>query len=80
MEKALEYIVNKFPDQATSTIDLYCIDEDFRVLCEDYLTSIQTIEASRLKVLTDRLVENEYIQVALELEKEILHFLQNKKK
>jgi hypothetical protein len=80
MDKALEYVVSKFPDHAASISDLYCTCEDFRIVCEDYLTSVQTIEASRLRVLTNRSVENEYAQVSLELEKEIFHMLQRRNK
>jgi hypothetical protein len=80
MEKALEYILRKFPDYATSITELYYNNEDFRILCEDYLTSVQTVEASRMKVLTNRSVENEYIQVSIELEKEIFQMLQRRSK
>jgi len=80
MDKALEYVVRKFPDHAASMSDLYCTCEDFRILCEDYMTSVQTVESSRLKFLTDKLVENEYIQVSIELEKEIFQILQRRSK
>jgi hypothetical protein len=80
MDKALEYVVRKFPGHAASMSDLYCTCEDFRILCEDYMTSVQTVESSRLKFLTDKLVENEYIQVSIELEKEIFQILQRRSK
>ena len=80
MEKELDYVLRKFPDHTAIMIDLYCTDEDFRILCGDYLTSVQTIEECRLKVLKDRTVENEYLQVALDLEKEILCLLKRKNK
>ena len=80
MEKALEYIIRKFPDHSASLTDLYCMDEDFRILCEDYLISVSTLEECRLKVLNDRTFENEFLQLSLELEKEILHLLRSKSK
>jgi hypothetical protein len=80
MEKALDYVLRKFPDHTATMIDLYCTDEDFRILCEDYQTSVMTVEECRVKVLTDRKIENEYLQVALELEKEILRLLTRKSK
>jgi hypothetical protein len=78
MEKALEYILRKFPDQGEPTIDLYCADEDFRILCEDYLTTVNTLEECRLKALNDRTYENEFLHLAIELEKEIIHQLRKR--
>ena len=80
MEKALEYILRKFPDHSAYMSDLYCADEDFRILCEDYLTSVNTLEECRLKVLHDRTFENEFLQLSIELEKEILHSLRSRRK
>jgi hypothetical protein len=80
MEKALEYILRKFPDHSDSMIDLYCIDADFRILCEDYLTTVKTLEESRQKAFNDRVFENEYVQLSLELEKEIFHLLRSRNK
>jgi hypothetical protein len=80
MEKALDYIIRKFPDYGTSMIDLYSMDEDFRILCSDYLTSVETLEECRLKVLNDRTVENEYVRLSLDLEKEILYLLRKTNK
>jgi len=80
MEKGLEYIVRKFPDHGTSVIDMYTVDEDFRILCSDYVTSVETLEECRLKVLNDKTIENEYVQLSLDLEKEILHLLRKKNK
>jgi hypothetical protein len=80
MEKALEFVVRKFPDHSTSLTDLYCTDEDFRILCEDYRISVLTVEECRLKVMTDRSIENEYLQVSRALEEEIFHLLQGRRK
>lgn len=75
MRKALEFILSKFPDHRNKIIELYNKDEDFRILCEDYLTSVKTIEECRQKVIEDRGVENEFLQVNLDLEKEIVRLL-----
>jgi hypothetical protein len=80
MEKALEYILKKFPDHGASMTDLYCTDEDFRILCEDYLTSMRTLEEYGLKGFHDRTFENEFLQLSLELEKEIFHLLRSGRK
>jgi hypothetical protein len=78
MEKALEYILRKFPDHSTPMIKLYYWDEDFRILCEDYLTTVHTLEECRLKMLHDKTFENEYLQLSVELEKEIFHLLRTR--
>lgn len=75
MRKAFDHILAKFPDQRTKIIELYNNDEDFRILCEDFLTSTQTLEECRQNVIKDREFENEFLQVNLDLEKEIVHLL-----
>jgi len=67
MGKAFEFILSKFPDHRTRIIELYNNDEDFRILCE---------EECRQKVIEDRGVENEFLQVNLDLEKEIINLLE----
>ena len=73
MIKALEYILTRFPDQRAKIINLYNTDDDFKTLCEDYFTSVQAIEKCRTSATKGREVENEYLHVNLELEKEILN-------
>jgi len=53
-------------------------DEDFRLLCDDFLVTSKSIEASRQNVIQERDFENEYVYVFLELEKEIHHLLVKK--
>jgi len=79
MRKALEFILSKFPDHRAKIIELHNNDEDFRILCEDYLASTMTLEESRQKVINDREFENEFLQVNLDLEKEIIHLLEKYK-
>jgi hypothetical protein len=74
--KALEYMLAKYPDHNAKIIDLYSKDEDFRILCEDYLTIAQSIEKCRLNVIKDKEYKNEFVQVYLDLEKEIIHLLE----
>ena len=76
MTKELVYILGKFPDHADKIIDLYNKDEDFRILCEDYITSIHAAEERRLNAIQDRKIEREFLHVNLELEKEIIHLLE----
>ena len=76
MTKELVYILGKFPDHTDKIIDLYNKDEDFRTLCEDYITSIQAAEERRLNAIMDRKIEKEFLHVNIELEKEIIHLLE----
>ena len=65
----------KYPDHGTKLIDLYNKDDDFRILCEDYLDIAQSIEKYRQNVIKDKEYKNEFIQVYLDLEKEIIRLL-----
>ena len=76
MRKAFDHILTKFPDHRAKIIELYRKDEDFRILCDDYLTSVQTIEEYRLKTLSDKEYESEFLRIYLDLEKEIIRLLE----
>lgn len=76
MTKELVYILGKFPEHSDKIIDLYKRDEDFRTLCEDYVTSIQAAEERRLNAIKDRKIEKVFLNVNQELEKEIIHLLE----
>jgi hypothetical protein len=60
-------------------IDLYCTDDDFRILCGDYLTTVDTLEESRMKSINNQTIENAFLQLSLDLEKEILHLMKRRK-
>ena len=77
MNKALEYILEKYPDHRHKIMALYAADEDFRALCEDYLISTTSLEEYRNIAIKDREVESEYTQVCIELDKEIIQVLGN---
>lgn len=79
MKKIFEFILSKFPEHRSGIIELYNTDEDFRSLCEDYLTSLEAMEEGRKILIKDREVEREYVQLNLDLEKEIFYFLEKKK-
>lgn len=72
MIKALDYLVEKFSEHRSKIIVLFNTDEDFRALCEDYLTSAQVLGGDQEKSLKSRETQNEYSQVYAELEKEIM--------
>jgi hypothetical protein len=75
MGKSLDYIIEKFPDHRASIIHLYNKDEDFRTLCEDYMASAQALEKYRQKAIKDKQFENDFSQIYVELENEIIHLL-----
>jgi len=75
MGRSLEYIVEKFPDHRATIINLYNKDEDFRTLCDDYLTSAEMLEKHRQNTIKDRQLKNDYSELYIELEKEIIHVL-----
>ncbi len=76
MKNVLAFILSKFPDHGRKVIDLYNKDEDFRLLCEDYLSSVQALEKCRDEVFKDRAFEGEFLEINLELEKELVHLLE----
>jgi len=76
MGKALEHILIKYPEQSALIIDLYRKDEDFRILCEDYLANIEALGACSLNMAKDIELETELLQLNLDLEKEIIRLLE----
>ena len=76
MSTSLEYLLEKFPDHRSKIIVLYNTDEDFRMLCDDYFTAVQGLEKYREKGLKNKDNENEYSQIYVELEKEIIKLLE----
>lgn len=71
MRKALDYILVRLPDHSAKIMELYNRDEDFRILCEDYLASARALEEFRQNVIKDREFERDFLDIHLELEKEI---------
>jgi hypothetical protein len=75
MGKALEHILVKYPEFGALIIDLYRKDEDFRILCEDFLANIESLGACKLNMAKDIELESELLQLNLDLEKEIIRLL-----
>ncbi len=80
MTKALEYILAKFPDHGAKIIELFDKDEDFRILCDDYLTSMRTVEQFRTGIQKGNPFESEFMDLHHELEKEIREILNSDRK
>ena len=56
---------------------LYRVDDDFKTLCDDYVTSKANEEKLKSFELADKQSENEYRQLSRDLEKEILDYVNN---
>lgn len=54
---------------------LYRVDEDFRILCDDYATSKMNTEKFKGLAFNDRVSELDYQQLSLDLEKEIIDYV-----
>jgi hypothetical protein len=75
MGKALDHMLIKYPDHSARIIELYSKDEDFRMLCEDFLDISQSLEKCRLNVIKGKEYKIEFEQVYIDLEKEIIRLM-----
>ena len=67
--------IDQFADYKEVINRLYQIDDDFRALCDDYSMSKMHIEKFSAKSLEDKQRKIEYQQLTLDLEKEILDYV-----
>ena len=67
--------IDEFAEYKEVINRLYLIDDDFRALCDDYSMSKTHIEKFDVKSLEDKQRKIEYQQLSLELEKEILDYV-----
>jgi len=67
--------IDEFAEYKEVINRLYLIDDDFRALCDDYSMSKMHIEKFNAKSLEDKQRKIEYQQLSLELEKEILDYV-----
>ncbi|PWT78443.1 MAG: hypothetical protein C5B59_01785 [Bacteroidetes bacterium] len=74
-EHLLDLIKNKFPRQNFRIEKLYEESEDFRNLCKDYLTCVQTMGKYRESIEKEGRTVKEYEDILSELEKELYDFL-----
>lgn len=80
MTNALEYVLAKFPDHGVKILDLYDKDEEFRILCDDYLTSQRTLEQFRTGAIKFNPYEKEFMDLNRELEQELEKILNMERK
>lgn len=76
MSLPLNNLLNKFPDHRQKIIELYNRDEDFRTLCEDFLTGTLALEQGRRNTIKDSELETEFLHVYVDLEKEVMRLLE----
>lgn len=69
--------VEKFAAYSDSIRILYLVDDDFRIMCNDYCTSKIYIEKCQEKIHEDEKSKEEYENLFTELEKEILRYIKN---
>ncbi|MBZ5857620.1 hypothetical protein [Flavihumibacter profundi] len=76
MEKELDNILERFPQYREKIILLYNNNEDFKSLSDDYLQCKNTLSKLRQHlIVADTRMENEYKALCLDLEQEILQYL-----
>ena len=79
MEDDVIFMLNKFPTYRSEILKAYMNNEEFKSLCEDFCSAVKTFENLQRKMIKDYKGELEYRKVILDLEKEALEFLENKK-
>lgn len=71
--------ISQFAEYMETIKMLYQVDEDFKILCDDYLTSKTSFEQFKEKTEEDKLLKQEYKQLSRNLEKEILQYVSKRK-
>ena len=78
MGKALEHILVKYPELRAKIIELYQRDEDFRILCDDYLMNMEALGECKINVAKDIELESALLQLNQDLENELNTVLKRK--
>lgn len=76
MEKELDYMIEKFPAYRARLVDLFNGNEDFKSLCDDYWQCNYQLARLHGKVLKEARMENNYKMLRLNLEQEVLQYLE----
>ena len=79
MIKAYEFILSKFPDHRAKIMELYNQQEDFRTLCIDFLNTVQSLEECRKNSINDKEIEIEFSELFVDLEREIIRLISQKR-
>jgi len=75
LNKQLQVIKKKFPEQIERIEDLFGKSEDFRTLCADYFLCIKHLEKFKREYGEKKLTFKEYKVIREELENELFHFI-----
>ena len=75
VEELLEEIKKKFPRQGIRIEELYEQDPDFRSLCRDYFTCLQTLKKYRRLSNEEEQAVYDYQSALGDLEKELRDFI-----
>lgn len=75
MSEDMKFILKRFPSFKDRIVERYTDNEEFKSLCEDIFTMTQTLE--RHNVFKNQNHELEYRKLLLELENELLKYLED---
>ena len=77
LNEQMRLIKKKFPGQSERIEELYETDEDFRMLCSDYILCMQFLQKFQKEFGEKKHSLKEYESMREELEKELQHFIYN---
>ena len=75
MNKNLDFILERFPEHRGKITDLFATNDNFRILCEDYLRCKSNLFKFSQNIKRDSRLKNEYKMLSLDLEQEVIQFL-----
>jgi hypothetical protein len=75
MEKELDYMIERFPQYRARLMELFENNDDFRSLCDDYWQCNYNIFKLNGNVIKETRIENNYRMLSLNLEQEVMNFL-----
>lgn len=73
----LQIIKQKFPQQSERIEELYRLNEDFRMLCSDYLLCRMELQKFGQELNEKKLSVKEYKNMQEDLENDLFHFIFN---
>lgn len=75
MEKELDYMIERFPSYRARLVELFGTNDDFRSLCDDYWQCHYNLFKLSGNLVKEARMENNYKMLSLNLEQEVLNFL-----
>jgi hypothetical protein len=71
----LQGIINELPALREQIRNLFEHDRDFRTLCKDHLTCINSLRHWEMRALDDARMINEYMSIKGQLESDVIEYL-----